>query len=43
MGLSRVFFRAGKLAFMDDLIYGTPAQMQQIIEKVTSDEQNSFY
>merc|ERR1711988_1146303 len=34
MGLSRVFFRAGKLAFMDDLIYGTPAQMQQIIEKV---------
>eukprot|EP01104_Vermistella_antarctica_P010695 TRINITY_DN286_c1_g1_i1.p1 TRINITY_DN286_c1_g1~~TRINITY_DN286_c1_g1_i1.p1 ORF type:complete len:1217 (-),score=447.82 TRINITY_DN286_c1_g1_i1:89-3739(-) len=34
MGLSRVFFRAGQLAFMDDLIAGNPEQMANILGKV---------
>ena len=34
MGLSRVFFRAGKLAFLDDLLAGNAAQMDDIVKKV---------
>eukprot|EP01104_Vermistella_antarctica_P015634 TRINITY_DN517_c0_g1_i4.p1 TRINITY_DN517_c0_g1~~TRINITY_DN517_c0_g1_i4.p1 ORF type:complete len:1377 (+),score=632.44 TRINITY_DN517_c0_g1_i4:234-4364(+) len=34
MGLSRVFFRSGKLAFMDDLMNGNLQHTQAIIEKV---------
>mmetsp|Transcript_8414 Transcript_8414/g.11332 ORF Transcript_8414/g.11332 Transcript_8414/m.11332 type:complete len:944 (+) Transcript_8414:798-3629(+) len=34
MGLSRVFFRAGKAAMMDDIISGDPGQMQRVVEKI---------
>jgi myosin VI len=34
MGLSRVFFRAGKLAFMDDLLSSSPAKVDEIVRKV---------
>ena len=34
MGLSRVFFRAGKAAMMDDLINGNPQMMEQVAAKI---------
>ena len=34
MGLSRVFFRAGKAAMMDDIINGDPAVMARVAEKI---------
>lgn len=34
MGLSRVFFRAGKLAFMEELLSSSPAKVEEIVRKV---------
>ena len=34
MGLSRVFFRAGKAAMMDDIISGDPATLERVAGKI---------